>query len=252
MIQGGGAGVKKRSPSRVRDNQRRSRERHKAFVEHLKRQVQEYERQGVQATLDMQQAARHVALENSKLRLMLRNRGVSDEEIERFLETGVDDDQTMDDSAKSAESQGTKHQPRQSGCEENVRQPHSPRALQSMKRAKHTPSPQRSATVAADSSLSAMDDIRAQRECCNGETKCTFPTEQPALANPAPRLEGTPGQLDSSTTMPCSAAAEILSGMHGNRDRGLVMASLGCRADEECAVKNTRLFELLEKCDDRI
>ncbi|CAI4216868.1 unnamed protein product [Parascedosporium putredinis] len=70
---------------RIRDNQRRSRARHREFVETLQRKVQEYERQGVHATLEMQRAARDVAVENARLRSLLTQRGVSEDEIEGYL-----------------------------------------------------------------------------------------------------------------------------------------------------------------------
>lgn len=75
---------------RIRDNQRRSRARHKEYVEGLQRKIQEHERRGVEATLEMQQAARNVAVENSRLRILLKYRGVSDEEIDKFLQTFPD------------------------------------------------------------------------------------------------------------------------------------------------------------------
>lgn len=54
------------SAIRVRDNQRRSRARRKSCVENLERKVQGYERQGIEVTLEMQHAARTVAVENSR------------------------------------------------------------------------------------------------------------------------------------------------------------------------------------------
>ncbi|KAG5958051.1 hypothetical protein E4U58_005562 [Claviceps cyperi] len=75
---------------RIRDNQRRSRARRKEYVENLERKVQEYEKQGVIATLEMQHAARLVALENSRLRLMLARAGATEADIEAFLQSCQD------------------------------------------------------------------------------------------------------------------------------------------------------------------
>lgn len=75
---------------RIRDNQRRSRARRKEYVENLERKVQEYERQGVDATLEMQHAARTVALENSRLRSMLAQLGAGDTDIDAFLQSCQD------------------------------------------------------------------------------------------------------------------------------------------------------------------
>ncbi|KXX74888.1 hypothetical protein MMYC01_209039 [Madurella mycetomatis] len=54
------------------------------FLE-LKARLREYERQGVQATLEMRQAARRVALENSRLRSLLASRGVKGEDVDQYL-----------------------------------------------------------------------------------------------------------------------------------------------------------------------
>ncbi|KAF4337479.1 bZIP transcription factor domain protein [Fusarium beomiforme] len=69
------------SAIRIRDNQRRSRARHKEYVESLEKKLKDFERRGVEATLEMQQAARSVAIENSRLRMLLSYRGVTNEEI---------------------------------------------------------------------------------------------------------------------------------------------------------------------------
>lgn len=71
--------------SRLRDYQRKCRARHRDFVNDLKRRLAEYERSGVQATLEMQQAARAVEQTNRRLRQLLALHGVSDNEVDRFL-----------------------------------------------------------------------------------------------------------------------------------------------------------------------
>ncbi|KAK3375879.1 hypothetical protein B0T24DRAFT_208359 [Lasiosphaeria ovina] len=78
--------------ARVRENQRRSRARRREFVESLQTRVQEYERRGVEATLEMQRIARAVALQNSRLRSLLTSAGVSNSEVERYLDSFHDDE----------------------------------------------------------------------------------------------------------------------------------------------------------------
>ena len=68
-----------------RNNQRRSRARRKEFVADLQRRLQEYERRGVEATLEMQRAARSISLENQRLRALLAARGVPQHEITAYL-----------------------------------------------------------------------------------------------------------------------------------------------------------------------
>lgn len=54
--------------TRIRDNQRRARQRHREYIDSLERKVKQYESEGVQATVEIQAAARGVAKENDRLR----------------------------------------------------------------------------------------------------------------------------------------------------------------------------------------
>ncbi|KAF4452961.1 bzip transcription factor [Fusarium austroafricanum] len=93
------------SAVRIRDNQRRSRARHKEYVEGLQKKLQDYERRGVEATLEMQQAARSVAVENSRLKILLGYHGITNEDVEKFLQSFPD--QPASDAAKATISQST-------------------------------------------------------------------------------------------------------------------------------------------------
>ena len=64
--------------SRIRDNQRRSRARQKEYIHELEEKVQACERMGVQASLEIQQAARNVLEENKRLRALLLSRDLGD------------------------------------------------------------------------------------------------------------------------------------------------------------------------------
>ncbi|KAL7945307.1 hypothetical protein V8C42DRAFT_54551 [Trichoderma barbatum] len=72
---------------RIRENQRRSRARRKEYVEGMQRKLQDFESKGVSATLEMQQAARDVAIENSRLRLLLAHSGITIDAVENFLQS---------------------------------------------------------------------------------------------------------------------------------------------------------------------
>ncbi|KAI5461662.1 hypothetical protein BGZ63DRAFT_404501 [Mariannaea sp. PMI_226] len=108
MAGGKNEGSQNPSAIRIRDNQRRSRARHKEYVDGLQRKVQEYERRGIEATLEMQQAARTVALENSRLRILLSHHGIADDEVDKFLQTFPD--QAASEAAKATISHGTANQ----------------------------------------------------------------------------------------------------------------------------------------------
>ncbi|EHK42056.1 hypothetical protein TRIATDRAFT_229475 [Trichoderma atroviride IMI 206040] len=72
---------------RIRENQRRSRARRKEYVEGMQRKLQDFETKGVAATLEMQQAARDVAIENSRLKMLLAHNGVGVDAVESFLQS---------------------------------------------------------------------------------------------------------------------------------------------------------------------
>ncbi|RPB29917.1 hypothetical protein L211DRAFT_756158, partial [Terfezia boudieri ATCC MYA-4762] len=70
-----------------RENKRRSRARQKEYVQQLERRCQEYEQAHVQATVEMQAAARKVAGENRLLRDLLNKLGQNDDSIDEWLES---------------------------------------------------------------------------------------------------------------------------------------------------------------------
>ncbi|KAI6762681.1 hypothetical protein HG530_008661 [Fusarium avenaceum] len=109
MTGGNKEGSTNPSAVRIRDNQRRSRARHKEYVEGLQKKLQDYERRGVEATLEMQQAARNVAIENSRLKVLLGYHGITNDDIEKFLQSFPD--QPASDAAKATISQSTTGQP---------------------------------------------------------------------------------------------------------------------------------------------
>ncbi|EPE10621.1 hypothetical protein F503_05716 [Ophiostoma piceae UAMH 11346] len=74
--------------ARIRDNQRRSRARRKEYQQELEQRVRAFEELGIEASTEVQQAARRVAEENRKLRTLLQNNGISHASIEAYLQTG--------------------------------------------------------------------------------------------------------------------------------------------------------------------
>ncbi|KAH8903851.1 hypothetical protein BR93DRAFT_182027 [Coniochaeta sp. PMI_546] len=70
---------------RLTENKRRYRARRKAYISDLEAKLAEAREQGVQATKEVQLAARHVILENGRLRDLLRLAGFSNRDIESWL-----------------------------------------------------------------------------------------------------------------------------------------------------------------------
>ncbi|KAG5930201.1 hypothetical protein E4U53_002283 [Claviceps sorghi] len=78
--------------ARIRDNQRRSRARRREYLQDLEQKVRACELQGIEATAEVQMAARRVADENVKLRELLHKHGATDDYIARYLQGNADDE----------------------------------------------------------------------------------------------------------------------------------------------------------------
>ncbi|KAH7328082.1 hypothetical protein B0I35DRAFT_472833 [Stachybotrys elegans] len=75
--------------ARIRENQRRSRARRREYLQELEQRLRLCELQGVEASAEVQLAARRVAEENRQLRVLLNRFGLGDENIEQYLQAGV-------------------------------------------------------------------------------------------------------------------------------------------------------------------
>ncbi|KAI9787289.1 MAG: hypothetical protein M1816_007703 [Peltula sp. TS41687] len=71
--------------ARIRENQRRSRARRKEYLQELEGRWRRCEQAGAEASSEIQVAARKVADENKRLRLLLRERGVQEHELNDYL-----------------------------------------------------------------------------------------------------------------------------------------------------------------------
>lgn len=87
--------------ARIRDNQRRSRARRKEYLQELEARLRQCELQGIEASAEIQQAARRVADENKKLRSLLAQHGVGEDNIEGYLQTSQTSDTLMNNSLGS-------------------------------------------------------------------------------------------------------------------------------------------------------
>lgn len=81
--------------ARIRDNQRRSRARRKEYLQELEARLRQCELQGIEASAEIQLAARRVADENKKLRMLLNQNGVDDDNIEAYLQSKASPDTVM-------------------------------------------------------------------------------------------------------------------------------------------------------------
>ncbi|OIW31949.1 hypothetical protein CONLIGDRAFT_246221 [Coniochaeta ligniaria NRRL 30616] len=75
--------------NRIRDNQRRSRQKRKEHLQELEEKLRQCQFQGVEASIEIQAEARKVAEENKKLRTLLNTHGILDDCIAEFLASGT-------------------------------------------------------------------------------------------------------------------------------------------------------------------
>ncbi|KAH6854759.1 hypothetical protein B0I37DRAFT_39087 [Chaetomium sp. MPI-CAGE-AT-0009] len=234
--------------ARIRNNQRRSRARHREFVEELKAKVREYERQGVQATLDMRHAARKVALENSRLKALLASRGVTDEELSRYLAQFDDQPSGCLPTATTALTPPADEAgPLPVGPDSGSSRPN-----------RDVPDGESACGL---KKLAAAADTTARQTCCGPTTQCSLPggrdvqapapqpcpPANPASPLPSPSSPNTPG--GSHLEMSCTTAAQIMANMYRDGNKELAREALGCTGPEECLVKNTLVFQLLDRAE---
>lgn len=81
--------LQERERNRIRDNQRRSRARKKEYVQELEQRLRDCQLKGIEASAEVQQAARRVAEENQKLRQLLGEVGLGDHQVDQYLRTDV-------------------------------------------------------------------------------------------------------------------------------------------------------------------
>ncbi|KAF4126842.1 hypothetical protein GMORB2_0579 [Geosmithia morbida] len=75
--------------ARIRDNQRRSRARKREYLQELEHRLRVCELQGIEASTEVQVAARRVAEENRHLRGLLNRQGIGDDYIANYLQTAA-------------------------------------------------------------------------------------------------------------------------------------------------------------------
>lgn len=258
---------------RIRDNQRRSRARHREFVETLQRKVQEYERQGVHATLEMQRAARDVAVENARLRSLLTQRGVSEDEIEGYLvslksggESGFEARRLV---GLGADGSGSSRRSISAASETSVpsaRGSISPGPGSRPDRGSSGPMSLKHLINEDDPSTQGLPTLRALEPSPSSDAGALHPGYGSLLAprhtefhpfaasqprSPASRDFGmsppaTFSAASSPHEMPCNTAAQIIAGAQGHGDEQRARRAIGCQDSSECMVRNTTVFQALE------
>ncbi|KAK0743461.1 hypothetical protein B0T18DRAFT_415264 [Schizothecium vesticola] len=264
-----------------RNNQRLARARRKELIEDLQRRLQEYERRGVEASREMQQAARLVTLENQRLRLLLAARGVSQHEITAHLsapDTLRDGSEARPDIKPPAwhrprsatrytagamkAAGGPRAWPMPSPVHHHHPSPPTTAASSpspdSMSLGHASPGPASSVSEASDHAMmearwesrheepsqGSLGQVHAPHLFHDMQGQDASGILPPVYDCYCPPL--SPASVTNSTwplEMSCLEAASILAGI--SRDADLACDLLGCVGTEDCMVSSARVFQLM-------
>lgn len=191
-----------------RESQRRSRARRKQLVDEQTRQLEEHKRRGVEASLEMQKAARAVFVENQRLRALLSLHGVSEGEISRHLSTP---ELTGGGNPYFCPGQD-KH-----ACDASCLPEHEEEHGQ-----------------------------RPRGENYQHPEQIDYSRYEMAEETASPLVLADAGRAEATETS-CDAAAAILVQLHEQTDPARVRVALGCTGPSSCSVKNTTIFRLMDE-----
>ncbi|KAF2687102.1 hypothetical protein K458DRAFT_185816 [Lentithecium fluviatile CBS 122367] len=205
--------------TRIRDNQRRSRAQRKEFLENLQQRVQEYERRGIAATVEVQQAAQAVARENAALRRLLARHGILREEIDRELQSANNDPLSADG-------------PKLARLDAALR----PRFPQ-----------EQTSPMTSPASVCRKPCSQVQPSYEIAERPHELPEARELVVPPPTPI--VPALITTSAAeTSCEAAAIIIAQMRGDGDDDFARNMLlGCQGKTDCKVKNTTLFQVLDE-----
>jgi hypothetical protein len=243
------------SSVRIRENQRRSRNRRKELIEELQGRVQDFERKGVVATQEMQRAARRVAQENLRLRGLLAHHGVPHEEVDAYLRS-FDDDNALKDASDAAmlpvpcqaETSSVMASRVMSAADQTQRSNHSiigsdNDTITPFSRDQADGSSNFTPCTKAMTQLSrpvetlyemVADDVV---EDCPNTSDCFCP---PTLTHSIP--------TDHGLEISCETAANIIVEMRGDRgDLESIRNSLGCIGGDKCTVRNSTVLQIMDE-----
>lgn len=247
-----------------RNNQRLARARRKELIDDLQKRLHEYERRGVEASLEMQQAARLVTLENQRLRLLLAARGISQQEITAHLSA-------YDTPRDGAEARpGSIPPPWNHRCAATGHAVDTVKAGPTPSTFNRLPSPPTTAVSSPDpaplgyaspgpaSSVLEASDYgikEARQEPGQGHAPPLFhdmqgqdaPGTLPSMSDFywPPVSPASVSDSASSPEMSCLEAASILAGISQNADSACHQLLLGCIGNEDCTISSARVFQLM-------
>jgi hypothetical protein len=192
-------------------------------TERVHSRLQRYDRLGVQATTEVQAAARRVAEQNAALRSFLNELGKSDSEIEEYL-------------------------CRSSGTESSASPPQTalPAMRSEMVAPMHMSNGARVRTEverhsAASSTPSGSYTKPTLQPNTGTSANAQLPHSGASCMQMSPAPPNGQGSRNTNTTS-CEDAARIIARMRGHYNEEDVRAELGCSTNKHCTVENITIF----------
>ncbi|KAF2467678.1 uncharacterized protein BDR25DRAFT_291654 [Lindgomyces ingoldianus] len=255
--------------ARIRDNQRRSRARRKEYLQELEAKLRNCEQMGVEASAEIQSAARKVLEENRKLRALLLERGVPEADIAAVMGTN---DRSLEQASAASNLVTMLNRKRTCGpsCTTSCgAQPSSTTLAPQSPAVAPISIPQRTAALSSNGGQSPLSVTSSAVSTPPGYNSLPF-FPPPITSAPDPKadamshfsyqfdqpLQGSwtfPNEaiyvepLPYDNTSSCLYAANIIRSMRTDVGPELE-ADLGCRVlGQECYVDNPTVFSAVEK-----
>ncbi len=243
--------------ARIRDNQRRSRARRKEYLQELEGKYRNCELLGVEASTEIQTAARRVADENKRLRALLREKGIDDREVDEFVAQGnnqkaKNDGEVLEEILRTrkpcnGDSSCTRDSSEGSIAWEVPQVPNNQglSVLQPLE-VVHPVGPITTNTV--DIAPAPIPQHFAPSQGLDSHLVASVPTDSqyPPL-NTVPQNYSFAGEVGpDQNTSSCAFAAEIITSMADGISTDEVRKQLGCNAAMDCNVNNALLFNVMD------
>jgi hypothetical protein len=225
---------------RLRNNQRRSRERRKEYIEDIKKRLLEYESKGVDASMKIEHNAKQMAEENKHLRALLAQQGISEQYIQQYVhaaQNGFDTSASNSDATPMPKLQNRREslEPANSF---NVSPATMPSDLLSTSLA---PTP---FTPLSASSLDQTAGVADSFQTLAIEARLPYGQIMPSTAMFGDKTASQESYCNQND-MPCQDAAQMIASLRWHKDIELAREELGCLPGQICRISHSRIMELM-------
>lgn len=257
--------------ARVRDNQRRSRARRKEYLQELESKLRKSEALGVQASIDIQLAARGVSEENARLREENGKLKEDNEKLKQMLRESQGEAIAMADDGIRASfrknvhthsaygtnladiKEGQEGQAFDASASSSVGMNHYPRNTVASSNRPSSTSTQLHYVSASSGTLpdESNANTRKQDVTQNAGPSYTYIPTQPGRLDQSSYTKPNRDLPFGDDTSSCEYAAHIITSMRADVSTDDVRADLGCGSDvkelRKCMVDNSKLFTAVDR-----